>query len=118
MSSKLKTLRTIEWGPAIVTAIGVAVLLTGALEYHRRGHFGLVDAVYCVLLLLPAAAFLLVASYVLQHARLVVVMPAFVAVVLVRAYPAFAVALGLALIGVIVDAALREWKDAREADGR
>lgn len=118
MSSEAKTSRTIEWGPAVVTAIGVAVLFFGARAFYLRGHFGWVDALYCLLLLIPAAAFLLVTSYVLQHARLVVVMPLFVAVVLVRGYPAFAVALGLALIGVIVDGALREWKDAREADGR
>lgn len=43
----------------------------------------------------------------------VVVMPVFVAAVLIRAYPAFAVALGLALVGAIVGPALSEWKDAK-----
>ncbi len=118
MTAEPKTSRKLEWGPAIVTSIGVAALYFGARGFYLRGHFGLVDALYCILLLIPAAVFLLLTSYVFQHARLVVVMPLFVAVVLVRGYPAFAVALGLALIGVIVDGALREWKDAREADGR
>ena len=118
MTSEAKTSRKLEWGPAIITSIGVAALFYGARSFYLRGHFGPVDALYCVLLLVPAAAMLLVTSYVLQHARLVAVMPVFVAVVLARGYPAFAVALGLALIGVIVDGALREWKDAREADGR
>ena len=118
MSSEAKTSRKIEWGPLVLAGIGIALLLVGARGFYLRGHFGLVDAGFCVLLLVPAALFLLVTSYVLQHARLVVVMPLFVGAILVRGYPAFAVALGLALIGVIVDGALREWKDAREADGR
>jgi nicotinamide riboside transporter PnuC len=118
MTSEPKTSRYFEWTHAIVTSIGVAVLFFGARAFYRRGHFGFVDALYCLLMLIPAAAYLLVTSYVLQHARLVVVIPLFLAVVLVRGYPAFAVALGLALIGVIVDGALRNWKDAREADGR
>jgi hypothetical protein len=118
MSSEAKTSRKIELGPVLVAGIGIALLLFGARGFYLRGHFGLVDALYCVLLLIPAAVLLLVTSYVLQHARLVVVMPLFVGVILVRAQPAFAVALGLSLIGVIVDGALREWKDAREADGR
>ena len=118
MSSEPKTPRKLEWGPVAVAGVGLAVLLFGVRGFYLRGHFALVDAVYCVLLLIPAALFLLVTSYVLQHAKLVVVMPLFMGIILVRGYPAFAVALGLALIGVIVDSALRQWKEAREADGR
>lgn len=117
MSSPVTTRRSVEWGPVLMAGIAMAVLLLGARGFYLRGHFGLVDALYCGLLLIPAAVVLLVTSYVLHHARIVVVMPLFVAGVLVRGYPAFAIALGLALTGVIVDAALREWKDAREANG-
>jgi hypothetical protein len=101
--------RKIEWGPVLVTGIGVGVMLLGARGYYLRGYFGFVDALVCGLLLLPAAALLLVTSYVLQHARLVVVMPVLMAGMLVRAYPAFAVALGLALIGAIVGPVFGEW---------
>ncbi|SRR5258708_16026000 len=118
MSSESKTARKTEWGAVLMADIGIALLLLGVRGFYLRGHFGLVDALYCLLFLIPAAVFILVTSYVLQHARLVVLMPLFVGVVLVRAQPAFAVALGVSLIGVIVDGALREWKDAREAGGR
>jgi len=101
--------RKIEWGPVLVTGIGVGVLLLGARGFYLRGHFGFVDALRCGLLLIPAAALLLVTSYVLQHARLVVVMPVLMAGLLVRAYPSFAVALGLALIGAIVGPVFGEW---------
>jgi hypothetical protein len=113
VSSETTTARKIEWGPLLVTGIGVGVLLLGARGFCLRGHFEFADALHCGLLLIPAAMLLLVTSYVFQHAKLVVVMPVFIAAVLIRAYPAFAVALGLALVGAIVGPALREWKDAK-----
>jgi hypothetical protein len=118
MISDEKASSPIEWKHVAVIGIGVAVLSYGVRGFHLRGHFGLLDALYCLLMLIPAAAYLLVTSYVLQHAALVVVIPLFLAFVLVRGFPAFAVALGLALVGVILDGVLREWKNAREADGR
>jgi hypothetical protein len=108
MSSEATTARKIEWGPVLVTLIGVGVLLHGARGFYLRGHFGLVDALHCCLLLIPAAALLLLTSYVLQHAKLVVVMPVFIAGLLVLAYPSFAVALGLTLVGAIVGPALSD----------
>ena len=113
MSLETTTAHKVEWGPVLVTGIGVGILLLGARGFYLRGHFGFSDALHCGLLLIPAAALLLLTSYVFQHARLVVVMPVFIAAVLVRAYPAFAVALGLALAGAIVGPALSEWKDAK-----
>jgi hypothetical protein len=113
VSSEATTARKIEWGQVLVTGIGVVVLLLGVRGFYLRGHFGLVDALLCGLLLIPAAALLLLTGYVFQHAILVVVMPVFMAGLLVRAYPSFAVALGLALLGAIVGPALSEWKDAR-----
>ena len=112
--SDATTVRKIEWGPVLVAGIGVGVLLLGARGFYQRGHFGLVDALHCGLLLIPAAALLLLTSYVLQHGKLAALMPVFIAALLIHAYPKFAVALGLALVGAIVGPALGEWKDARQ----
>lgn len=97
----------------LLTGLGLGVLLLGARDFYLRGHFGSVDALHCGLLLIPAAALLLLTSYVVQHAALAVVMPLFVAGMLVRTYPSFAVAMGLALVAAMVSPALREWRDAR-----
>ena len=113
MSSEATIAPKIEWAPLLVAGIGVVVLLLAARSFYLGGHFGLIDALYCGLLLIPAAALLLLTSYVLQHGKFVVVMPVFLAGLLVRAYPSFAVALGFALIGAVVGPALNEWKEAR-----
>ena len=106
------TARKIEWGPLLFAGVGVGILLLGARGFFLRGRFALADALHCALLLIPAAALLLLISYVFQHARLVVVLPVFMAAMLIRDHPAFAVALGLALVGAIVGPALSEWRDA------
>ena len=113
MNSETTTACKIEWGTLLVTGLGMGILLLGARGFYLRGHFGFADALHCGLLLIPAATLLLLTSYVFQHAKLVVVMPVFMAAVLIRAYPAFAMALGLALVGAVVGPALSEWKDAR-----
>jgi len=113
VNSETTTARKIEWWALLVTGIGMGILLLGARGFYLRGHFGFADALHCGLLLIPAAVLLLLTSYVFQHAKLVVVMPVLMAAVLIRAYPAFAMALGLALVGAIVGPALGEWKDAR-----
>jgi hypothetical protein len=56
---------------------------------------------------------MIVTSYVFQHATFGVVLPLLFAGLLIHAYPSFAVALGLALVGAIVSPALNEWNDAR-----
>ena len=53
---------------------------------------------YCGLLLIPAAVLILVTGYVFQHARLAVVFPVIVAVMLVAKYPPLAVSLVLSLM--------------------
>ena len=94
-----------------MVAIGVGILLLGAWGFYLRGHVGFIDVLDSALLLIPAAAILLVTSYVLQHAKLAAVMPLGIASLLIHAYPSFAVALGLALIGAIVGPALIDWKN-------
>jgi len=94
----------------VVTALGLGLLLLGARGFYLEGHFGPVDALHCVLLLLPAGMLLLLTSYVFQHARLVVPMPLLFAGLLVSAYPSFCVALGLVVAGAILGPAFTEWR--------
>jgi hypothetical protein len=56
---------------------------------------------------------LLVLAYVVQHAKLVSVMPLFVAGVLIFTFPVFDIALGLALIAAVAGPALSEWKNEK-----
>jgi hypothetical protein len=96
----------INWGAALVSAIGLAAVLLGARGFYLRGQFGFTDALYCALLLIPAALLLLVTSYVLQHGKFAAVIPVAFAGLLARAYPSFAVAIGLAVIGAVAGPAL------------
>jgi len=103
-----------EWVPqALLLAVGAAFFLFGARGFYLRGQFGWSDAVACALGLIPAGLFLLLSSYVFQHAKLVIVLPALFAVVTVRAYPAFGVALGLALAGIVGSALWNDRQDRR-----
>jgi hypothetical protein len=61
----------------------------------------------------PAGLLLLVFDYVLHHAKLASVIPLFLALLLILTFPAFDVALGLALMGAIAGPALSEWKDEK-----
>jgi hypothetical protein len=71
------------------------------------------DALYCCLAVAPAGLLLLVFDYVLHHARLVSVIPLFVAGLLAFSSPVFDVAFGLALMGAIAGPALSEWKNEK-----
>ncbi len=113
MSTEAAAKPKIEWGPPVLLAGGVAVFLFGARGFYLRGHFGASDALACALALVPAGLFLLLSGYVFQHARFVIVIPIIVAVVPIRAYPAFGVALGLALAGTVASSLLSDWKDRR-----
>jgi hypothetical protein len=110
MTLETTTSPHVEWGQLLVVGLGIVLLLIGSRGFYLRGHFGFVDAAYCALLLIPAWALLLLTSYVFQHAKLVVVMPVAFAILLIRAYPSFAVASGLALVGAFVGPALGEWR--------
>lgn len=102
--------KDIAWGPWITGILGFALFLLGAIRYVHRHRFGFMDAFYCCLALAAAAFGLLVISYVIQHARLVAVIPLFAAGILLFSSPAFDVAFGLALMGVIAGPALSERK--------
>lgn len=113
MSSDESTSRNIAWRPWIIVVFGGVLFLLGAARFVLRRHFGLIDALYCCLALVPAALLLLVLAYVIQHARLASVIPLFFAGVLVFSFPVFDIALGLALMGAIAGPALSEWKTER-----
>ena len=106
-------LRRIEWAPLIVAAIGALLFLLGICRFFARHHFGLDDALYCCLVVLPAWVLLLVFDYVLHHAPLVVPIPLLLAAVLVYSSPVFDVALGAALFGAIAVPAVGEWKQRK-----
>jgi len=102
MTDQASQNRTIPWGAIVVIVLGASVLALGVVQYVHRGGFGWRDAVFCALDLAVAWIYLLVTSYVLQHARLVAIIPVVAGLMFSFAYPPFAVALGLSLIGAIV----------------
>ena len=99
--------------PIVIAVAGLGAIVIGVFGFVHRGHFGWIDALTSVGMLIPAGALLLVTSYVIQHARLVAIMPLFFAGTLVIRYPTFAVALGLALIAAIVGPLAEEWNTKR-----
>jgi hypothetical protein len=113
VKSEESTSRNIAWGPSITIAIGGLLFLLGAVRFALSHRFGFIDALHCCLAVVPAAALLLVLAYVVQHAKLVSVMPLFVAGVLVFTFPVFDIALGLALIAAVAGPALSEWKNEK-----
>ena len=99
--------------PIVIAVVGLATLAIGVVGFVHRDHVGWIDVLICATMLIPAGLLLLVTSYVIQHARLVAIMPLIVAGMLVRGYPAFAVAFGLALIAAIVGPVVEEWNTVR-----
>ncbi len=102
--------RKIEWGPLVIFAAGTLLFLFGVGRFIILHTFGLVDALYCCLAVVPAGLLLLVIAYVVQHAVIASVIPIAAAGVLALSSPVFDVALGLALMGAIVGPALSEWR--------
>ena len=113
MNSDDSTSRNIAWGPLVIVVFGGALFLLGAARFVLRHRFGFLDAIYCCLAVVPAALFLLVFAYVLQHAKLVAVIPLFAGGMLAFSFPVVDVALGLALMGAISGPALSEWRDEK-----
>jgi hypothetical protein len=93
--------------------LGASLFLLGVTRFVLKHHFGISDALYCCLALIPAGFLLLVFDYVVHHAKLVSIIPLAAAVMFVVTSPAFDVGLGLALLGAVGGPALRDWKDEK-----
>ena len=65
----------IAWGPWIIALFGGVLLVCGAARFILRHRFGFIDVLYCCLAIIPAGVFLLVCSYILQHAKLASIIP-------------------------------------------
>jgi hypothetical protein len=100
--------RNIAWGPWIILAVGLLLFILGAARFVLRRHFGFSDALNCGLAIIPAGILLLVFDYVLHHAKLVSVIPLFLAGVLIFSSPVFDVALGLTLMAAMAGPTLRD----------
>jgi hypothetical protein len=105
--------RKIAWGPWIVGAFGCVMFLLGVGRYFFKHRFGLTDAVYCFLAVVPTYLLLLVFDYVTHHARLVSVVLLVLAGVLCFSSPVFDIALGVVLIGAVVVPVLSDWKNEK-----
>jgi hypothetical protein len=103
----------IAWGPWLIGVSGVVLSLVGSVRFVLKHRFGPIDAVYCCLAVVPAGIFLLVFSYVLQHAKLASVIPLFMGGILIFSFPAIDVALGLTMVVVVAVPALGEWKNKK-----
>jgi hypothetical protein len=112
MNTVASKLRKIEWGPCLVLAAGGALLFVGAARFYISGGFGIATALYCCLVVIPAALLLLVFDYVLHHARLVAIMPLLLALVMIVSSPVFDVAIGLALMGAVGGPLINERRKA------
>jgi hypothetical protein len=107
------TFRNIAWGPSATAAIGGLLFLVGAARFVLSHRFGFVDAFDCCLAVVPAAFSLLVLTYVVQHARLVSIIPLFAAGMLVFSSPVVDIALGTTLMGATLSPALKDWKNEK-----
>ena len=103
----------IVWGPWIIGVSGVVLFLVGSVRFGLKHRFGPIDALYCCLAVVPAGLFLLVFSYVLQHAKMASIIPLFMGGIMIFSFPAIDVALGLAMLGVVAGPALGEWKNKK-----
>ena len=103
----------IAWGPWLIGISGVVLFLVGSVRFVLKHRFGPVDALYCCLAVVPCGLFLLVFSYVLQHAKMASIIPLFMGGIMIFSFPVIDVALGLAMLGVVVGPALGEWKNKK-----
>jgi hypothetical protein len=103
----------IAWGPWIILVSGILLFFVGAARFALRHRFGFIDALYCCIAIVPAGLFLLIFSYVLQHAKLTSVIPLFMCGMLVFSFPVVDVSLGLTMMGAIAVPALTEWKNKK-----
>ncbi len=99
-------MQKLETGEIIMVIVGLlaglAFVGAGIVRFVHRGHFSLMQAVYCLLSAFAALLLLAVASYTLQHARVALVMIVAILLLLVASSPAFCVGLGLTLMGMLI----------------
>jgi hypothetical protein len=105
--------RKIEWGPVIMILFGALLFSLGAGRFVVQHSFSSTDALYCCVAVVPAGLLLIVIAYVVQHARLVSVIPLVFAGLLVLSYRAFNVAFGLALMGAVAAPKWRDWRSEK-----
>jgi hypothetical protein len=105
--------RKIEWGPLMLFALGTMLFLLGVGRFIVRHGFSFTDALYCCVAVVPAGLLLLVIAYVVQHARLISVIPLLFAGLLLFSYPAFDIGFGLALMVAVVAPAWSNWKSEK-----
>jgi hypothetical protein len=103
----------IAWGPWLIGVSGVVLFLVGSVRFVLKHRFGPIDVLYCCLAVVPAGFFLLVFSYVLQHAKVASIIPLFLGGIMIFSFPAIDVALGLTMMGVVAVPALGEWKNKK-----
>jgi hypothetical protein len=97
----------------LLFSLGTMLFLLGGGRLVVRHSFSFTYALYCCVAVIPAGLLLLVIAYVVQHARLVSVIPLFFAGLLAFSYPTFDVAFGLALMGAVAAPALSDWRSKR-----
>lgn len=107
--------RKFEWGALLISLVGAMFFLLGAGRCVIRQSFSFTVAIYCCLALIPAGLLLLIITYVVQHARLISVLPLLISGLLILRYPVFDVALGLALMGTVGIPAWSDWKSKKTA---
>lgn len=113
VTEERRSSHSIEWGAIVIVSIGILLFLTGVWRFFVLQHFGLADAFRCLLWFIPAALLVPVFDYTLHHARLVAIMPLFIAGMLALGFPGFDVALGIVLIGTVFLPAINEWQQER-----
>lgn len=113
MKTEGLTLRTLEWGPLIMLSAGSVVFSLGIGRFIVRHSFSFRDALNLCLTLVPAWLLLLVIAYVVQHAKLVSVIPLSMAGLLGFSFPVFDVAFGFVLMCMIVAPAFNDWRSKK-----
>lgn len=103
----------IAWGPWLIGVSGVVLFLVGSVRLVLKHRFGPIDALYCCVAIVPAGFFLIVFSYVLQHAKVASIIPLFGGGIMVFSFPTIDVALGLTMMGFVAVPALEEWKNKK-----
>lgn len=96
-----------------MVALGGLLLFLGTWRFYLRHHFGLEDALHCGMAIIPAGLLLFVSDYVFHHAKLVLPMPLILAGILIRSSPAFDVAIGVTLMGIMAGPLLRDWREEK-----